>query len=112
MLLRLLILTLITASILAGATSYLFRRLARTFALGPRARRALAWILGVAAALAAGLRLLGWIPARVLAPVAAAAYVVMLTAVFAAVVLGGIDLALLVSTLPERARRRRAASTP
>ncbi len=37
MLFRLLILTLITAAVLAGATSYLFRRLVRVFALGPRA---------------------------------------------------------------------------
>ena len=112
MFLRFLILAMISAAILAGATSYLFRRLARTFALGPRTRRALAWILGVATALAAGIRLFGWVPARVLAPVASAAFIVMLTAVFAAVVLGGIDLALLLPTLPARVRRRRAASTP
>ena len=110
MLFRLLILTLITAAVLAGATSYLFRRLVRVFALGPRARRALAWLLGVATALAAGVRVLGWMPVRVLAPIATAAYIVMLTAVIAAVLFGMIDLALLLLALPERARRRRAAA--
>ncbi|MEO5726477.1 MAG: metallophosphoesterase [Byssovorax sp.] len=111
MFLRFVILALISAAILAGATSYLFRRLVRTFDLGPRARRSLAWILGVATALAAGIRLFGWVPTLVLAPIEIAAFIVMLTAVFAAVVLGGIDLALLLATLPERVRRRRAAST-
>jgi hypothetical protein len=112
MFLRFVILALISAAILAGATSYLFRRLVRTFDLGPRPRRALAWILGVATALAAGIRLFGWVPVLVLAPLEIVAFIVMLTAVFAAVVLGGIDLALLLASLPERARRRVAASTP
>ncbi len=107
MLFRLLILTLITAAVLAGATSYLFRRLVRVFALGPRARQALAWLLGVSAALAAGARLLGWIPVRILAPIEIAAFIIMLTVVFAAVLFGLIDLALLLLALPERARRRR-----
>jgi uncharacterized protein len=109
MILRLLVLTLISAAVLSGATTYFFRRLTRTFALGPRVRRALAWSLGVATALAAGGRLLGFLPARLLAPIVTAAYIVMLTAAFAAVLFGLMDLALLLASLPERARRRRAA---
>ena len=105
MLFRLLIFALITGAMLSGASSYLFRRLVRSFALGPRARRALAIVLGVAVALAVGARLLGWIPQGLLAPIEIAAYVVMLTATFAAVILGAIDLALLATTLPRRARR-------
>jgi hypothetical protein len=113
MLLRLLFFALVTCVVLSGASSYLFRRLVRTFALGPRPRRALAVVLGVAVALAVGTRLLRWIPPGILAPIEIAAYVVMLTATFAALVLGVIDLALLATTLPRRAvRALRPAPAP
>ena len=105
MLFRFLIFALVTCVVLSGASTYLFRRLVRSFALGPRPRRALAVVLGLAVALAVGTRLLGWIPPGILAPIEIAAYIVMLTATFAAVILGVIDLALLATTLPRRALR-------
>ncbi|MEP7123693.1 MAG: metallophosphoesterase [Byssovorax sp.] len=106
MLLRFLLFALITGVVLAGASSYFFRRLVRAFALGPRARRALAITLGLSVALAVGSRLLGWIPRPILEPIQIAAYIVLLTATFAAVILGAIDLARLAASLPLRALRR------
>jgi predicted MPP superfamily phosphohydrolase len=106
MLLRFLIFALIFAAILVGASSYLHRRLARSFDLGLRGRRALAGVLGVAAALAVSLRALGWVPLRLLAPVELAAFMIILAAVVAAVLLGTIDLALLLTRLPAWSKRR------
>lgn len=105
MLIRFLIFALVTCVILAGASGYLFRRLVRSFALGPRVRRALALVLGVAAAVAVGARLLGWIPPVVLAPLEITAYMIMLAATFAAVILVAIDLGLLAASIPRRALR-------
>ncbi len=106
MLLRFLIFALLFAAILAGASSYLHRRLVRSFDLGPRSRRALAGVLGVSAALSVGLRALGWVPRHLLAPAAIVAFMILLAAVFAAVLLGGIDLGLLLAKRFARSRRR------
>ncbi len=105
MLIRFLIFALITCVILAGASTYLFRRLVRSFALGPRVRRALAVTLGMAVALAVGTRALGWVPPRLLEPMQTAAYVIMLASAFAAVILAGIDATMIVASIPRRARR-------
>jgi hypothetical protein len=113
MLFRFLIFALIFAAVLAAASSFLYRRLTRSFDLGARSRRSLAAVLGVAAALAVGLRALRWVPLRVLTPVEIAAYMILLAAVVAAVLLGVIDLALLLGRLPGRALRRlRARPAP
>jgi hypothetical protein len=105
MLFRFVLFALITGAILAGASSYLFRRLVRSFALGPRVRRALAITLAVAVAVAIGTRLLGWVPLGVLAPIEITAYLIMLAATFAAVILGAFDLALFTASIPRRALR-------
>lgn len=110
MILRFLLITLVVAAILAIAVSYLFRRLTRTFPLGPRSRRALGVFLGAAAALVVGVRALGWLPVRVLATLETAAYTVMLAALITAVLLVCIDLALLLAARAARAWQRRGVA--
>ena len=109
MVLRFLIFALIFAAILAGASAYLYRRLVRSFDLGPRRRRALAGLLGASAILAVSLRALGWIPLPLLAPIEVAAFMVILASVIAAVLLGALDLALLLARVPAWWLRRMRA---
>ena len=112
MLIRFLIIGLVTCALLVGLGTYLFRRLVRSFGLGPRPRRALAITLGLALALPVGTRALAWVPLGVLEPVEVAAYAVLLAAAFAAVLLGLIDLALIAASIPGRARRLMRRTPP
>ncbi len=111
MLIRFLIFAVVLAVILGGASTFLVRRLASAFGLGPRRRRALGVTLGVAVAFGLGGRVLGWVPQRILEPLETTAFAVLLAAVFAAMILGVIDLAQLVASIPRRFSRR-LASTP
>jgi hypothetical protein len=110
--LRFLIFGLVTCALLAGLGTYLFRRLVRSFGLGRRARRALGVTLGLSLALPVGTRALAWMPSAVLVPVEVVAYGVLLAAGFAAVLLGGVDLAMLAASIPGRARRAMRPSPP
>jgi hypothetical protein len=110
--LRFLIFGLVTCALLAGLGTYLFRRLVRSFGLGRRARRALGVTLGLSLALPVGTRALAWMPSAVLVPVEVVAYGVLLAAGVAAVLLGGVDLALLAASIPGRARRAMRRSPP
>jgi uncharacterized protein len=105
MLIRFLIFALISCVVLASVSVYLFRRLVRSFALGPRTRRALTIVLGTAALLAVSTRALGWIPRGLLEPMQLTAYMIMLASAFAAGLLAVIDLAVLLASLPRRALR-------
>jgi hypothetical protein len=111
MLIRFLIFAVVLAVILGGASTFLVRRLAGAFGLGPRRRRALGVALGVAVVLGLGGRVLGWVPHRILEPVETAAFAVLLAAVFAAMLLGAIDLAQLAASIPRRVSRRFTAAS-
>jgi len=111
MLIRLLIFALIFAAILGLASTYLYRRLARSFDLGRRVRLALTVVLGVSSALAVSLRVLGRVPRRLLEPVELVAYTILLASVVAAVLLGVIDLTVFLARLVVQAKRRVFAPT-